>query len=553
MPAYITDAGRAALLLGPVTLGSFKLGDSYGYTPNETDTDIRGSEVLSGVPSSPVTTYDNLYDYRLTIPSDQTFTFGEVGLFFPDDSLFALYSFTEEITHTEDPADLDPVGGTISFFVPTSGDTAVIDLNANDILGQVTIVDKLPAAGSSPLKLYVVMHPLYTPLPVIAFRQLDLWGLTNYTRKALLATSASTLNSVTVGTVESPTAGDVVQFTDGPYKGICRKVSGVHYSGNTTTMVFSSPLSSSAPATNTPFVVLTPFGGGSGGGTSSDAILRNGTIVMAANFSFGGYRGVNLAAPSVSTDAATKGYVDTAVAAVSVSSDLLKLDGSRPMTGDLNLGSHKITGVTAPSVGTDAANKAYVDSAVVSGGLPTADVDYNGYKLVNVGTPTASTDAANKGYVDGTFVKKDGTVAMTGNLSLGGNRLTSLGTPTASTDAATKAYADAIRVPRVGDSSSASGVFIANLTVYDELHLTLVGNITLSFTGGVSGQRFILKLLQDGAGNRAVTLANTVNYSTDIPSYTATTTPNKFDLLGFVVDVSTGSPRYNLVAVIKGF
>lgn len=552
MPAYITDAGRAALLLGPVTLGSFKLGNAYNYTPNETDTDIRGSVVLSGTPSAPITTYDNLYDYNLSLPSDTTFTFGEVGLFFSSGDLFALYSFSSPITKTADPADLDEIGGTISFFVPASGDTAVIDLNANDVLGQVTIVDKLPLAGSAPLKLYVVMHPLYTPIPIIAFRQLDLWGLTNYTRKAMLATSASTLNSVTVSTIEGAAVGDVVQFTDGPYKGICRKVSGVHYSGNTTTVVFASPLSSSPPANNTPFVLLTPYSSGSGGGTAG-AILRDGSIIMAANFSFGGYRGTNLAAPSSSTDAATKGYVDAAVAAVSVSADLLKLDGSRAMTGNLNMNTHKITGVTNPTASTDAANKAYVDSAVASGGLPASDVDYNNNKIINLADPIGAQDAATKNYVDSSFLKKNGTVPMTGNLSMGNNKVTGLGAPTASTDAATKAYADAIRSPRVGDSPSASGVFNASLTVYDQLHLTLVGNISLNFIGGVPGQRFILKLLQDGAGNRVVTLPSTVNYSTDIPSFTATTTPNKFDMLGFVVDNSTGTTRYTLVAAIKGF
>lgn len=45
----------------------------------------------------------------------------------------------------------------------------------------------------------------------------------------------------------------------------------------------------------------------------------------------------------------------------------LKLDGSRNMTGDLKMNSHKITGVTAPSTNTDAANKKYVDDKVIHG------------------------------------------------------------------------------------------------------------------------------------------------------------------------------------------
>lgn len=553
MPAYITDAGRAALLLGPVTLGSFKLGSGFGYTPGSGDTDIHGSTVLSGTPSAPITTYDNLYSYQLTLPSDQTFTFGEVGLFFPNGSLFALYAFAQAITRTADPSDLDPVGGAVSFFVPASGDTAVIDLNANDVLGQVTIVDNLPAASTSPLKLYVVMHPLYTPLPIIAFRQLDLWNFTNYTKKAALATSAATLNSLTVGTVESPSTGDIVQFTDGPYKGICRKVVSSHYVGNTTTLVLSSPLSGSAPSINTPFVVLTPFGGGAAAASSSGTLLRDGSVIMAASFNFGGYKGTNLASPTVSTDAATKGYVDSAVSGAVIGTDLLKLDGTRAMTADLNLGTHKIVNVVAPTANTDAANKAYVDSVVASGGLPTSPVNYNSQRIINLGTPTASTDAATKDYVDTTTVKKDGSVSMTGNLSLGNNKVVGLATPTAATDAATKAYADAIRNPRVNYMESASGSVLVGVSASDELQVTLVGNSTFTLVGGVQGQRFVLRIKQDGAGNRAVTLPSTVVFSSDIPSYTASTQPNKQDVLGFIVDLATGSPRYTLVAAIKGF
>ena len=43
---------------------------------------------------------------------------------------------------------------------------------------------------------------------------------------------------------------------------------------------------------------------------------------------------------------------------------LLKLDGSRAMTGVLNMGSHKITGLVTPTQNSDAAGKGYVDTQV---------------------------------------------------------------------------------------------------------------------------------------------------------------------------------------------
>ena len=42
--------------------------------------------------------------------------------------------------------------------------------------------------------------------------------------------------------------------------------------------------------------------------------------------------------------------------------EFIQRDGTVVMTGSLNLGSHKITSVTTPTSGADAANKTYVDS-----------------------------------------------------------------------------------------------------------------------------------------------------------------------------------------------
>jgi hypothetical protein len=46
--------------------------------------------------------------------------------------------------------------------------------------------------------------------------------------------------------------------------------------------------------------------------------------------------------------------------------------------------------------------------------------------------------------LDADVIKKDGSVAYTGNQSMGGNKITNLGTPTADSDAATKAYVDSL-------------------------------------------------------------------------------------------------------------
>lgn len=76
------------------------------------------------------------------------------------------------------------------------------------------------------------------------------------------------------------------------------------------------------------------------------------------------------------------------------------------MTGDLNMGTHKVTGLATPTGNTDAANKEYVDNSVrgvylpTTGGTMTGDIDMNGNTIENVKDPVNAQDAANKEYVD---------------------------------------------------------------------------------------------------------------------------------------------------------
>jgi hypothetical protein len=219
----------------------------------------------------------------------------------------------------------------------------------------------------------------------------------------------------------------------------------------------------------------------------------------------GGYRIINLGAPSSANDAATKAYVDSVTGggtgAVSLTGDVtgsgvvgtpfattltLRLDQIIAPTASVSLNSQKITNLATPTLTTDAANKSYVDgktwtasqitdftSAVTAFRLdqfatPSANVSIGGFKITNLGTPTASADAATKAYVDSAITA--GTVSLTGDVtgsgvvgtpfattftlrldqitaptasvSLNSQKITNLATPTLTTDAATKAYVD---------------------------------------------------------------------------------------------------------------
>ena len=79
------------------------------------------------------------------------------------------------------------------------------------------------------------------------------------------------------------------------------------------------------------------------------------------------------------------------------------------MTGDLNLGNNKITGIGQPVDNTDAATKVYVDHTI------------------NINQPNLSD-----------YLEKDGTVPMTGELNLNDHKIINLSKPIQKSDAATK-------------------------------------------------------------------------------------------------------------------
>ena len=112
-----------------------------------------------------------------------------------------------------------------------------------------------------------------------------------------------------------------------------------------------------------------------------------------------------------------------------------------------------LTGIATPDNDNDAANKAYVDSTIsdlseVYKPLQTAVTDPTASGNATAFIDTISQNAngvitATKKNVNfGDYVKKDGTVAMTGALDMGSHKVISVTDPTSDQDAATKKYVD---------------------------------------------------------------------------------------------------------------
>ena len=82
--------------------------------------------------------------------------------------------------------------------------------------------------------------------------------------------------------------------------------------------------------------------------------------------------------------------------------------------------------------------------------------------------------------------------------------------------------------------------------------VTLSANTTLTIANGnYAGQHLRLELLQDGTGSRTVAFDASVMFSTDITSFTATTTASKRDLVQLVWNAT--ATKWMFAAVNKGF
>lgn len=104
---------------------------------------------------------------------------------------------------------------------------------------------------------------------------------------------------------------------------------------------------------------------------------------------------------------------------------------------------------------------------------------------------------------------------------------------------------------RVNTVPSATGAITIDWSLFDEVRLTLTGNVTLTFTGATDGQGCILKLIQDSTGSRTVSLPASVRFSDDVSTFTPSAAALKADRVGFIYD--TIDAKYDFVSVIKGF
>ena len=178
----------------------------------------------------------------------------------------------------------------------------------------------------------------------------------------------------------------------------------------------------------------------------STYLKKDGTVEMTGNLDMGNQQITNLGANIQNTyHVVNLGFCDTKY--------LQKVSNS-----DLDMDNHKIKDMAQPTDDNDAVNKHYVDHNFLNRLTPNAiggDLDMRGHKIMILGNPSDPNDASTKAYVDteiakipsvgsdlSVYLKKDGSVAMTGNLDMNNKQIKDMAQPTDDNDATTKKYFD---------------------------------------------------------------------------------------------------------------
>ena len=103
-------------------------------------------------------------------------------------------------------------------------------------------------------------------------------------------------------------------------------------------------------------------------GTDTSPFLKiDGSRAMTGNLDMGDHSIQKVGDPVNSDDVSTRNYVDAEIGYIST--PFLKIDGSRAMTGILNMNTNKISNVVNPEFDTDVVNKQYLENKLIESHL----------------------------------------------------------------------------------------------------------------------------------------------------------------------------------------
>ena len=209
-----------------------------------------------------------------------------------------------------------------------------------------------------------------------------------------------------------------------------------------------------APSANTDAATKKYVDDNSGGSPITTRLTVDSNIDMKDQ-----YRILNLKHPVDADEPATKQYSD---------SRYLDRNGSRTMIANLDMNNNKIIKLGVPTSNDDAANKKYVDdksSGSITSTRLTVDSNIdmkNSYRITNLKTPLSGKEPPTKDYVDNTFLDRDGSYPMKGNLNMDNNSILNIPAPTGPKQPTPLAFTNLKYVARDGSSAMTNNLNMNN-------------------------------------------------------------------------------------------
>lgn len=384
MQFVLTNAGKLLIDSNPgvaPVLQAFKLGSSAGYTPSPTQTDILGSELHTGIPSTPIIQASNLIKYSLFLDfSLGNFGFGEVALYAPGNILFAVGTSTTLIPKIKSAVNVDGNSISLDCYVSTTGTTYSIyaelgnsDININ--LPSLPSIDTLPPAYLAIPNTYQVSSPGQL-CSVLAFSNSSRWSVTGYDTEihteiaAVVGTTASSLRFAASLTNPTTVGELLIQGITGLNAGSIRVVSG--YSAGI------NAYSVSTGFIHTPQV-----------GDTFSIVRRNYLTPTAIAF----LNGLNTGVGAGQTNGLQ-------------SIDLNKIfmtDGTRPAINNFNIANYRLTSVGNPISDGDAINKKWLSDTLDNFNASVVAPLYTAPKVqFGIGAPIGSVPTSPPFYADKT-------------------------------------------------------------------------------------------------------------------------------------------------------
>ena len=293
--------------------------------------------------------------------------------------------------------------------------------------------------------------------------------------------SSVTTGAITAsGTVTANTAllSSNATFTGGTVNGMViggstpQAITGTLITANTN---FSGALTGNVTGNLTGNVTGNITGDVTGNVTASSGTTTLNDLVINGTVDFNTAVLTDLGSPVASTDAATKGYVDT---------EISNLIGGAPAALDtLN--------ELAAALNDDAAFNTTITNSIatklpLAGGTMSGAIAMGSNKITGLTDGAASGDAVNKGQLDTKLDLSGGT--MTGNITLGSNSITSTATPTTNDELTRKGYVDGIlgSATSAATSAAAAATSASNAATSESNASTSASNAATSATSAAA-------------------------------------------------------------------